>query len=184
MGVELKTKAMKDRKQIGLNRIVILLFVTLIIISSCKKEDEDNTGYYGKWMAGKAVPSTGGFAKVNYYLTLSNPNRFNESFFIYTQGIKYVSIDGSISVLENNMEFNAEKISFSNYDVQKEKLDPPYYVITNDQEIETALHSLVKVTSGHNAEFSLNGNKLTLIVDYDENGNSLDYDEILIYTRQ
>ena len=121
---------MKDRKQIRLNRIVILLFITLNIISSCTKDDEDNSGYFGKWMAEKAVPSTGGFHKVSYYLTFSNSNGFNESFYTYTQGIKYVSIDGSVLVSGNNMEFKAEKISFSNYDVQKEKLDPPYYVVT------------------------------------------------------
>lgn len=143
-------------------------------------------------MAGKAVPATNGYApyhEVNYYLTLSNSNRYNESFYMYTrddnytQRIKYVSIDGSFFVSGNNMEFKVEKISFSNYNAQKEVLESPYS-ISNDQEIENALHSFVKVTSGHEAEFSLNGNKLTISVDYNKNGNYLDSDEVLAYTRQ
>lgn len=181
---------MRNLQVIKCYKLAVFLSILVIIILSCKKENDDNSGYYGKWMAGKAVPASGygGYTKVDYYLTLSNTNSYNESFIIYSKGIKdqftYVSIDGSVLVLENHMQFNAEKISFSNYDYQKKKVDSPYYITTNNQDIESTLNGLVKVTSGHNAEFSLNGNKLTLSVDYDENGNYLDYDEILIYTRQ
>ena len=183
---------MNNRKQFKLNRFVVLFFITLFIISSCKKDDEDNSGYFGKWMAAKAVPATSGYAPyhdVNYYLTFFNTNRFNESFYMYTQEdnytqrIKYVSIEGSFLVSGNNMEFKVEKISFSNYNAQKEVLESPYS-ISNDQEIKNALHSFIKITSGHNAEFSLNGNKLTISVDYNKNGNYLDSDEVLAYTRQ
>ncbi len=183
---------MNNRKHSEKNRFCVLLIVILIIISSCKKDDENNSGYFGKWMAAKAVPATSGYAPyldVSYYLTFFNTNRFNESFYLHTQDynyrpmIKYVSIDGSFLVSGNNMEFKVEKISFSNYNAQKEVLESPYS-ISNDQEIKNALHSFIKITSSHNAEFSLNGNKLTLSVDYNENGNYLDYDEVLAYKRQ
>lgn len=65
-----------------------------------------------------------------------------------------------------------------------EKVDPPFSVITNSKDIENTLNGFARVISGHNTEFSLNGNILTLSVDYNENGNYLDYDEIRTYTRQ
>lgn len=173
----------------------ILLIALVVSLSSCKKDDEDNSGYYGKWMAEKTVPSSfgyggyggyGGITKGNYYLTISGTNQFNESFFI-SDGVlngQNVSIDGSVVVLDNHMQFNAEKVSFSKYNSQKQKIDPPYYVNSDGHDIEIILQTLVKVTSGHTAEFSLNGNNLIISVDYDENGDFLDYDEILTYTRQ
>lgn len=173
-------------------RFAVILIAILVLSPSCKKDDDDNSGYYGKWMAKKAVPNYdgyGAYTERNYFLTIYNTNTFNESFYAnsgsgYMKTVIQVSIDGSVFVLENQMQFNVEKISISNYDFQKEKVDPPFNIITNSQGIENTLNGLVKVTSGHNAEFSLNGNELTLSVDYDENGDFLDSDEILTYTRQ
>lgn len=179
---------MRKLKYINCFKVVILLSILIIISASCKKDDEVSSSYYGKWTTVKAVPSSGGFIERKYDLTLSKMNKYNESFFIETGGMfknsEYVSIDGTFIILENHMQFNAEKISISKYYSANNYVDSPYSIITDSLDIDNMLSGFIKVTSGHKAEFSLNGNKLTLSVDYDENGNYLDYDEILIYTRQ
>lgn len=183
---------MRNLKFIKCSKLAVILCILIIISSSCKKDDEDSSGYYGKWVAEKVVPSYDGYAdyiKVYYYLTLFSTNNFNESFYVntgegYRPIVNYVSVVGSFSVLENQMQFNAEKISLSNSDFKKEKVDPPFSVITNNQDIENTLNGFARVISGHNTEFSLNGNILTLSVDYNKDGDFLDSDEILIYHKQ
>ena len=79
-----KYKTMKDLKFRELYKLVIVLMVLVLFCSSCKKDDEDNSGYYGKWIAEKVVPSYdgyGAYTKLYYYLTLSSTSKFNESFY-------------------------------------------------------------------------------------------------------
>lgn len=169
-------------------KLFMFLSIFIILNASCNKDNEDSLNFYGKWTVVKAVPSTGGFVQRNYDLTLSRMNKFNESFFIETgwtiKNYEFVSIDGTFVVMENQIQFNAEKISISKYYSANNYVDSPYTIISDSVNIENKLQEFIKPTSGHTAKFILDGKKLTLSVDYDENGNYLDEDEILIYNRQ
>lgn len=179
---------MKNCNQIRLYRIVKLLFVTLIIISSCKKNDDDTyVGYNGKWMTERAIPYIYGYASVSYYLTISE-NKYNESFYILPHSIydayEFVSIEGSLSVSDNHMLFKPEKLSYYNCNRKMEKIDPPYSTLPYFEDANgNSLSGLFYPVSNHEAEFLFDGKTLNLQIDYDDDGDYSEYPETIPYAR-
>lgn len=179
---------MKNRKQFKQYRLVASLFVVLIVISSCKKNDDDNFGYNGKWMTERAIPYIWSYARVNYYLTISG-NKYTESFFILPYQIygtyRFVSIEGSLSVSGNQMHFKPERLSYYNCNSKNEKIDPPYDIVSfNNPDDGGHLSWLFYPISSYKAEFTLDRKALNLQIDYDNDGDYSEYTETIIYTRQ
>jgi hypothetical protein len=136
----------------------------------------------------RAIPYTYGYARVNYYLTISE-NKYNESFFILPWSMydnwRFVSIDGSLSVIDNRIKFKPEKINYYNCNSKLEKIDPPYNTLPYFEDANgNSLSGLFYPVSSYNAEFKLDGKALTLQIDYDKDGDYSEYIETIAYTRQ
>lgn len=179
---------MNNKKHLKLSRLIALLLGILTFILSCKKNNDDISGYNGKWVTERAIPSTYGYAKVNYYLTISE-DKYNESFFILPWSMydnwRFVSIEGSLSVSGNQMQFKPEKLSYYNCNSKNEKIDPPYNIVPyNYQDDGIHLSGLFYPISSYKAEFSFDGKTLNLQIDYDDDGDYSEYTESISYKRQ
>lgn len=179
---------MKGFQNIGLCRIVLMLFILLLAISSCKNDTDESSGYQGKWKTERAIPSTYGYTKADYFLTISE-NKYNESFFILSStmygNLRFVSIDGSISISGTQIQFRPAKLSYYNCNNEKEKIEPPYNIVPyNFQDDGSHLTGLFYPISSYKAEFTFDGKTLNLQIDYDSDGDYSEYVETIVYTRQ
>lgn len=168
----------------------VLVIILITMISSCVDDNEPIPDYAGKWVTEKTVAVSSGYTKVNYSLEITD-NHFVETFFEdvyryqYPNPGKFVTIEGSISVSGNVIEFTASKISFSNYDIRTSVLSDPYEThLKEDQNFQTIFDSLDFPTSEYQVEFSIDNDMLILQADKDNDGAYSGFDELITYTKK
>ncbi|WP_321288673.1 hypothetical protein [uncultured Sunxiuqinia sp.] len=103
----------------------------------------------------------------------------------YNPTRKFISIEGSLLVSDSTMIFTAQKISFSRFDITTSTYSEPYQTFTRGKDnIDSMLSGFIFATAGHKTQYHIEQGKLSIAVDYNENGDFSDDHGAFLYTRQ
>jgi len=171
-------------------RLIFGILLISIINTSCQDDNEVTPDYAGKWLTEKTIAVSAGFTKINYTLEIKD-NHFVETFFEdvyqykYPNPVKFVSIEGSVSVSGNLMKFTPSKFSFANFEVRTSVLSEPYEThLKGEQNFETIFNSLDLPSCKYEVEFSVNADVLSLKADKNGDGSYTGFDETISYAKQ
>ncbi len=178
---------MKNLKFTRLCKLAALLSVLIIISSSCKKDDEVTPDFVGTWVATESIPLATGFTAIKEVITFSEDSFID---LIQMPGessdkwIDYVSMKGSIAVNGNLITATVTELGISSFNMVT---GMPTGTITSykagSAEFETLL-SQTEQSKTFKSEYSIEGDKLTLKTDNNNDGDYLDANETNVYTRQ
>lgn len=178
---------MKELKSDKLIVLRFMLSLTLILCFSCSDNDETIPDYIGNWGTEKPYPTTTGYVNVKYYIELTT-DKFKETFIIPKQHSystpTQIDIEGSVSVNENIIDLNPNKLIFSYVNSDISTPPTPYEVFTDlEPDFDLRIEGIVSPTSNHKVEYSLANGQLIIAIDYNKDGIYSD-NEHLIYTKK
>jgi hypothetical protein len=160
-----------------------------MITLSCEIDKEVIPNYEGKWMTLKPIAGYSGYSSVKYSLDFKG-NTFIETFltdvrnYTYNSPGKLATIEGSVAISGNILNFTPHKITFSNYNLETSSASEPYETFTNkDLNFNGVFQGFIMPTCGYQVEYAIVDNQLILTVDYDEDGKYSE-GEKMVYTKQ
>ena len=145
--------------------------------------------YIGKWVTEIPIPVITGFATLTDSLDLKD-DTFVETFsFSYKElgraRSRFIRNEGIVSAEDNSIMLVPTKINKTfYYDYNMENIDFSVTYTNEDENFSSNLEGVVLEINNHKMEYSIVGNKLTLKVDKNDDGDYSDVFETIIYTRQ
>lgn len=180
---------MKELKDKWTRAIMVFLVITAVFSTSCNNDDDEDdetqtASYVGKWSSDIIVSDEDGDYKDNLTLT---KNTFEDLIQTQTSANNWVNsimVKGSMTVNGNVMNVHVSEIGISEIDettgdftgnITTYKEGSLFYGIIMDE---------VGQDSDFQSEYAVNGNKLTLKTDMNDDGDFNDINETTVYTRQ
>ncbi|MGQ8335910.1 hypothetical protein ACUNWD_05115 [Sunxiuqinia sp. A32] len=179
---------MKKQKLNYLASRLALITLAFTFIVSCSKDDSDNNpDYVGTWVAEYTETQDDVTLDAKEVLTLTENSFIDEGMIKYpvlNVWIKYFEIEGELSVSGNKINVFPNKIGIISIDEETGWLaeDMTYYNY-EDGEFDVLLEEF-EFEESTEIEYRVDGNKLTMMQDYNMDGDFDDEDEQVVYTRQ
>lgn len=176
---------MKELKNKWISTLMLLLVITASF-TSCKNDDDpvQNADYVGKWSSD--VISASGEADQKHNLTLTK-NTYEDIILTKVSSGAWVNsiiLKGTMTVSNNVMTCHVSEIGISEINEQTHEFTGN---VTTYQE-GSLLYGLIMDQAGREsdfqAEYAVSSNKLTLKTDLNNDGDSVDANETITYTRQ
>lgn len=173
---------MKNLKIRSVIALMIVVTAMIISISSCSKDNEITADYVGTWVAnssmdGSETKETMTFTSTNVTDLLQIKNATTNTW------VDYLSMKGSISVNKQIMTVTLTEIGLA-FDFMTGE---PTATMTT-YKAGSSLFDLILEGSGQSAsfqsEYSVSGNTLTIKTDNNDDGDYLDEEESVTYTKQ
>jgi hypothetical protein len=169
-----------------LSRSILMVSIFALMISSCKKDDPDPE-YVGTWAATQAIFNEDVILQIRDIMTFTK-----DSFTDLTQVldestgeyIDYFKIFGTLTVEESIMHIDIDEIGLSSVDLLSGK---PTGTIVMYKEGTPQFDNIFTQTGQSQTfgfEYSISGNTMTVYSDYNSDGDYLDEDEAIVYTKQ
>jgi len=177
---------MKIFKTKILSRSILLLSVVIISLSSCKKDDPEVANYIGTWSSIQNVTQDGISMDIKDVITLTEDSFIDIAQFLNPSTGKYVDLmkmSGNLSVLSTTMLVTIKEIGINQIDPNTGQSTGMFSVKEGDAQFEDLFIKL-GLSKSFKSEYSVNGNKLTLKTDGNNDGDYTDKNETVIYTRQ
>jgi len=164
-----------------MKKIVGFMFVVILIMTSCKKEDEQSTSYIGKWTTSYVED---GFPFTEELVLTTNAFELIRK--IDQEGQPTIDFNG----LKGDMTVSGAKLTFSPTDLamaEITEIEPGYYEIGAFEWFHKGADIFTQYIDDYggetiNAEFDVDGEIMILKVDVDGNGTYIS-DEITTYTK-
>lgn len=178
---------MKELTSKWIRTLVVLLTITAVLGTSCKKDDDDDekADYVGKWTSEETITSEEGTELYKDIMTLTrttfediiqttdSEDGWVDSFFI----------KGTISANGNIIDVHVSEVGVS-------EIDPVSGEFTGNMTTYkegSLLFEAIIAESGQDkdfqSEYSIEGNKMTLKTDTNDDGDYNDENETTVYTR-
>lgn len=172
------------------SRALMVLFVMMAAFStSCSNDDDDDNkvqtdSYVGKWSS-DTTDSSG--AQVDYVQTLTLTKNSFEGF-IKTQNDQgewedSFALKGNMTVNGNKMNVHISEFGTTFNPITGENTNTITFYTEGSLIFETLMESSGR-EKDFQSEYSVNGNKLTLMTDMNDDNDYNDVDETMVYTRQ
>ena len=175
------------RKLIGFFKVVTLLAILVISISSCSKNDNQvHPDYVGAWMSIDSISTVYGNTSLKDVITLTETSFTDlKQIQFMNAWMDFISMKGTLSASGNLINVHITEAGTS-FDMDTLLPFLPLGKITSYKEGTPefdSLLSLAKLSQTFKSEYSVSGNKLTLKTDYNNNGK-YEANETTVYTRQ
>ena len=164
-------------KSIFSNKSILLFSALVLLFTSCSKDDTVNPDYVGTWSV--ATNENGVKIKDNMAFTKDGLTVTKQKY-IPTSNIwvDIIKATGTISVTGSTMA-----ITYTGFGIS-EDITKPITMFTIGSSDFQSLMSDNGIPMTFNSQFSVSGNKLTIMVDINSNGNFTDQGETTVYTKQ
>jgi len=183
---QLKIKKMNNSRIKWLSRSIIVISIFAATISSCKKDDPDPE-YVGSWATTQAVFNEDVILQIKNIMTFTTDSYTDLTQVLdeaTNEYIDYFKLFGALTVDESIMHIDIDEIGLSSVDVLSGK---PTGTIVMYKEGTPQFDNIFSQTGQSQTfgfEFSISGNTMTVYSDYNSDGDYLDEDEAIVYTRQ
>jgi len=165
----------------------MLLIITSTFSTSCKKDDEkdQSADYVGIWSS-DIIDATEEFDEYKNLLTLTTKSFDN---IILTQNsagtwINSIQVKGSMTVTGNKMNIHVNEIGVSKIDEGTGDFTGIMESYQEGSLFFGIIMSQINKDVDFQSEYTINGNKLTLKTDVNDDGDYADENESVVYTRQ
>ena len=167
-------------------KIASLMALIVIFSTACKDDDPVLPEYAGTWVTVRAVPTQNGYSQVKEVMTLSE-NSYSDllqsqiSTDVWTS---IFSMGGTMVVSGNLMNVTLTEIGITSL---SGVTGLPTGVITTYKKGTDEFNQLITdkdQPKTFEAKYSISGNKLTIQIDKNGNGDYLDEMETSVYTKQ
>lgn len=173
---------MKKLKIKSVFALMVMLTAMIVSISSCSKDNEITADYVGTWVANSSMDGSE-TKETMTFTTNSVTNLLQIKYETTNTWVDYISMKGSISVNKQLMTVTLTEIGLA-FDFMTGE---PTATMTT-YKAGSSLFDLILEGSGQSvsfqSEYSVSGNTLTLKTDNNDDGDYLDEEESVTYTKQ
>lgn len=173
---------MKKLKIKSVFAMMVMLTAMIVSISSCSKDNEITADYVGTWVANSSMDGSETKETMTFTST-SVTNLLQIKYATSNNWVDYISMKGSISVNKQLMTVTLTEIGLA-FDFMTGE---PTATMTT-YKAGSSLFDMILEGSGQSvsfqSEYSVSGNTLTLKTDNNDDGDYLDEEESVTYTKQ
>jgi len=170
-------------KSIFPNKSILLFFALVFLFTSCSKDETVNPDYVGTW----SVAITKGGDEIKDNITYTKEG-FTETLQIYdattTKWTTYKTSAGIISIKGTTLTSTYKSIGLAVPDLTTGELTGTILTYSEGSDTFNMFFSESGVPQTFNSQFSVSGNKLTLMTDQNGDGVYTDLGETLVFTKQ
>jgi hypothetical protein len=180
---------MKTNEMKYYTRLLAISAITLLAVTSCKKDDNDDKSaeYIGSWGTVKTVPSEDGELEIQDMVNFTTSS-FNEVASIKDplndEWIAVVGRKGRITEKSGEMDVSITEVGYTTVD---EETELPTGVILYYKEGTDEFSELLEeleMSQNYKARYTVDADELTLKADNNNNGSFDDEDEVNIFIRK
>lgn len=163
----------------------LLLFILVVLVPSCDKDEEETPDYLGTWISIRSIEGYGVFTQFKDVLTITEDEfsdlgqMFNST---TNEWIDYQLVKASITVTDDFVNSTVIELGFPSFDSSGfptgELISYTESYEQFDQLIEQVGLSKIWVS-----EFHVSGNELVLYRDHNDDGDYLDENETMIFMK-
>lgn len=182
----LKQLAMSNLKSGWLSKSFLLMFLFVILFSSCKK-DEVDPDYVGTWSATGTLTEDGISTQIKDNMIFSRSG-FTELVQVYdattSKYIDYIKLIGTLTVTATTMNITVTEIGISSFDIISGKPTGTIATYKDGTSQFNTLFAQTGLSKTFKSEYSVSGNQITIKTDNNNDGDYLDVDEVSVYTKE
>lgn len=177
---------MRQLKLKSWGKVVAIMAVGMVFISSCKDDEPVLPDYAGTWVTVETVASNGKYVQVKDIRTFTETSytELVQKQLSDNNWIDYVSVKGTLSVFGDMMTVTVTEMGASSYSMVT---NLPTGVITYYKKGTSEFDVLVSQMDQpktFESKFSVSGNKMIIQTDLNSDGDYLDEMETSVYTKQ
>lgn len=178
---------MKELTNKWVSTLMVLLTITAVFSTSCKKDDDDDkkADYVGKWTSEETITSEEGTDSYKDIMTLTRTT-FEDIIQTPDSDDEWVDsfvLKGTISANGNVMEVHVSEIGVSDIDPVSGEFNGSMTTYKEGSLLFEAIIAESGQEKDFQSEYSIEGNKMTLKTDTNDDGDYNDENETTVYTR-
>jgi hypothetical protein len=167
-------------------KVILMITVPVIMLSSCSKNDEVNADYIGTWSAAVTVSESGNSLQCKDKITFTQSG-FSDLLQLRDPStgkyIDYMKLNGAMNVSGNAMNIKVTEIGVSSFDVTGYPTGS-IIMYKEGSSIFTSLFEQTGQPQTFKSVYEISGSKLTLKTDNNNDGDYTDAGETTVYTKE
>lgn len=167
-------------------KIFLLIAMPVIVLWSCKNNEEVNADYVGTWSAQVTVADDANSIQCKDKITFT-PSGFSDLIQVYNPStdkyIDYQKLNGTMSVNNSILNLKVSEIGISTFDVTGYPTGS-IIMYKEGSNVFDLLFLQTDKTPTFKSEYSVSGNQLTLKTDNNLDGDYTDAGETTVYTKE